>query len=598
LTFPAGPVDMILSPICRWYDPRGGQVERVQPTIVIAADGPYKVTVNLPITPKRVVVTEHGEPLTWKTTEELSHDPPTLLCRCGQSKNQPFCDESHLAADFDGTETASTDSFESRQRIHRGVGIQVDRVGSLCQHAGFCANKTTDWYQMLPDAGDTNVRTQIIGMVEHCPSGALVYEIDGEVIEPDIPQAISPVEDGPLWVTGSVTIVRSDGIALEPRNRVTLCRCGSSKNKPMCDGTHAEIGFSTKKPTPSDALEVLAQNDIIDQVPGLFRHIVLGVSGSTPADVFTVSAMIAGVTRSDVTIVHAHAEGAEASGVVLEARDRAVEAGISRDHLTSELRAHHPPAALAEVADESDSGLIIVGRGGGQLAWTPHRLLYHAPRDIMVVAALGSERPDRYRRILIATDGSATADRAAKRGFGLARALNVAVDLVFVGHPATGELILEDTMALYGEDVDTEVWMLAGSPAKGILETADSIGSDLIVVGNKGMNRSGLLLGASVPGRVVKGARCDVLLCRTVRQLESELEPGEGGVIERHGEQIAAFVDESGELHLMSARCTHLGCIVAWNAADKTFDCPCHGSRFGPEGEVVSGPASKPLGNI
>jgi Rieske Fe-S protein len=94
---------------------------------------------------------------------------------------------------------------------------------------------------------------------------------------------------------------------------------------------------------------------------------------------------------------------------------------------------------------------------------------------------------------------------------------------------------------------------------------------------------------------VLTGARVDVLLCRTARQRESELELGEGGVIERHGESLAAFVDDSGELHLMSALCPHFGCIVAWNPAEKTFDCPCHGSRFSPLGEVVNGPATKRL---
>jgi len=65
--------------------------------------------------------------------------------------------------------------------------------------------------------------------------------------------------------------------------------------------------------------------------------------------------------------------------------------------------------------------------------------------------------------------------------------------------------------------------------------------------------------------------------------------------VERHGEQLAAFVDDGGELHTMSARCTHLGCIVDWNPAERTFDCPCHGSRFAGNGAVVNGPASRPL---
>jgi len=244
---------------------------------------------------------------------------------------------------------------------------------------------------------------------------------------------------------------------------------------------------------------------------------------------------------------------------------------------------------------DMDAGLMIIGRGGDRLAQVPQRILHRARCDVLVVAARGADRPEGYSRVLIATDGSATADRAAKRGYALAQALDASVDLVFVGHPATGELITTDTIAVYGEGVETKTWLLRGRPLKRILETAATTGTDLIVIGNKGMSRARALVRASVPGGVLKGAGCDVLLCRTVRQLESELEPGDGGVIERQGEQLAAFVDEAGELHLMSARCPHLGCVVNWNPTDSTFDCPCHGSRFGPLGEVVDGPANKPL---
>jgi Rieske Fe-S protein len=70
---------------------------------------------------------------------------------------------------------------------------------------------------------------------------------------------------------------------------------------------------------------------------------------------------------------------------------------------------------------------------------------------------------------------------------------------------------------------------------------------------------------------------------------------GEGAVV-RHGlGKAAAYRDENGELSLCSATCTHLGCVVQWNDAEKTFDCPCHGSRFGPKGEVLTGPAIRPL---
>ncbi|TMK87873.1 MAG: Rieske 2Fe-2S domain-containing protein, partial [Actinobacteria bacterium] len=140
-----------------------------------------------------------------------------------------------------------------------------------------------------------------------------------------------------------------------------------------------------------------------------------------------------------------------------------------------------------------------------------------------------------------------------------------------------------------------EVRLLQGDPAQQILSTADDVDAELVVIGNRGLQGAkGFLLG-SVPEKVVEATHRDVLVCRTVMQIASELGPGEGGVIERRGEKLAISVDETGAQHLLSARCTHLGCTVAWNPAEHTFDCPCHGSRFSPTGEVVNGPAARPL---
>lgn len=75
---------------------------------------------------------------------------------------------------------------------------------------------------------------------------------------------------------------------------------------------------------------------------------------------------------------------------------------------------------------------------------------------------------------------------------------------------------------------------------------------------------------------------------RTVRR-------GEGKVIERRGAKVAAYRDDKGATTLRSAICTHMGCTVAWNGAERTWDCPCHGSRFKPDGSVISGPAEAPL---
>ena len=565
-------------------------MDTAKPRIRVTRNGPYEVTGDIALTPKRMVLSENGDPLTWSTEQPLPHATPFWLCRCGHSNHKPFCDGTHEKIGFDGTETATEKSFAEMEKVYEGVdGIKIHRVGSICQHASFCANAVTDWYQMLPDTDDITVKGHVIDMVEHCPSGALVLELDGEIVEPDYATAISPVEDGPYWVTGGVPIERSDGTALEVRNRVTLCRCGESKNKPLCDGTHKEIGFVAKVMVDEDP----ALDEPQVRVPS--RRIVVAVSGSTGAPTLEVASMIKSALPTTMALVHVGGD----DEVLAAASEKMRANGVDTDDLSFEqLQGAKTAAVLNEVAIGADADLLIVDRGGERVGRVPHRISYHSPCDVLLVDSIRPDRPEQYRRVLIATDGSATADRAAKRGYGLARALGSSVEMVFVGHPETGELIVNDTVHQFGSGVETRSWVLRGDPVEQIISTAVNTEADLIVVGNKGMTRTRMLLGTSVPGGVLKKARTDLLLCRTVRQLESELEPGEGGVIERDGEPLAAYVDESAKLHLMSARCTHMGCVVAWNPGDAVFECPCHGSAFSPLGEVVRGPANRSLHSV
>lgn len=76
------------------------------------------------------------------------------------------------------------------------------------------------------------------------------------------------------------------------------------------------------------------------------------------------------------------------------------------------------------------------------------------------------------------------------------------------------------------------------------------------------------------------------------------LAPGEGGIVDAGGETVAAYRDPSGVVHAVSPTCTHLGCSVRWNAAEKSWDCPCHGSRFDVDGAVLDGPAVRPLDGV
>jgi Rieske Fe-S protein len=73
------------------------------------------------------------------------------------------------------------------------------------------------------------------------------------------------------------------------------------------------------------------------------------------------------------------------------------------------------------------------------------------------------------------------------------------------------------------------------------------------------------------------------------------LAPGEGGIVDLGGDKVAAYRHPDGTLDAVSATCTHLGCTVAWNAAERSWDCPCHGSRFAPDGRLLNGPAVEDL---
>ena len=83
---------------------------------------------------------------------------------------------------------------------------------------------------------------------EFAPAGVILSggpeSVNLPAVEPDLPVEVAVIPDGPLWVTGGIDITGSDGTPLERRNRVTLCRCGQSSSKPLCDGSHKEAGFS------------------------------------------------------------------------------------------------------------------------------------------------------------------------------------------------------------------------------------------------------------------------------------------------------------------------------------------------------------------
>ncbi len=217
--------------------------------ITVTKNGPYLVSGSVPLAIQRIVPDGDGASVDWEQGEVLPTDEEYLLCRCGHSANKPFCDTSHRRVGFDGTETASREPYLEQAEVIDGPAVRLTDAVRLCAMARFCDFGGQVWNLVThPDeeAGSLAVREATM-----CPSGRLVAwdQRTKDSFEPALEPSIGLVQDpakgvsGPLWVRGRIPVVAADGERYERRNRVTLCRCGASRNKPFCDGSHASIGF-------------------------------------------------------------------------------------------------------------------------------------------------------------------------------------------------------------------------------------------------------------------------------------------------------------------------------------------------------------------
>ena len=221
--------------------------------IVIIKNGPYIVSGNLPLDKEIIVEDKDGTPISWKKIKQYPNQEKYDLCRCGHSKNKPYCDGTHIKIKFDGTETASRESYLNLAEEINGHDLKLTDHKSLCVGAGFCHRAGGTW-KLTRESDDPEKKKIAIETACNCPSGRLIAwdKKTGKAIEPESEPSITLVEEaggvmGPIWVKGKVKIISSDGKEYETRNRVTLCRCGRSFNKPFCDGTHAITETKSKK---------------------------------------------------------------------------------------------------------------------------------------------------------------------------------------------------------------------------------------------------------------------------------------------------------------------------------------------------------------
>ena len=225
--------------------------EKSKVRVTVSENGPYIVTGDIPLAKQTITTNAEDGSEAWQEGSAVAHRETYALCRCGASQTKPFCDGSHLKIGFVGTETASRDTYLDQAKLLDGPILQLTDAESVCAFARFCDPNGNVWSQ-VSQTDDRGVRTMFIRQVNECPSGRLVAwdKSSGKPIEPALPVSIGLIEDpdqqcsGPLWLRGGIPVVAADGFEYEVRNRVTLCRCGESKNKPFCDGTHAAIKFS------------------------------------------------------------------------------------------------------------------------------------------------------------------------------------------------------------------------------------------------------------------------------------------------------------------------------------------------------------------
>jgi CDGSH-type Zn-finger protein len=218
--------------------------------IVIAPNGPYLVW-GTPVELATIEPNADGASWEWTAGRAVPVGERYALCRCGASANKPFCDGTHAHNGFDGTETASRAPFAEQAKTLAGPGMILEDVEALCASARFCDVADSIWTS-IERVDDPAERDLVIHEATHCPSGRLVVRdtATGAPHEPVFAASIGLVEDpaktcsGPLYVRGGIPVVSADGSAYEVRNRVALCRRGESKNKPFCDGSHVDIGFS------------------------------------------------------------------------------------------------------------------------------------------------------------------------------------------------------------------------------------------------------------------------------------------------------------------------------------------------------------------
>jgi len=214
--------------------------------IVVVSNGPYVLDRSIPVVDHLGVA--------------IASETPVRLCRCGQSQTRPFCDDSHVTRGFTGGKDPRR--VPDKLEVHAGQQAYVFDNRGTCAHSGLCTDRLSSVFHLgrEPFVSPSGARLDdLVNAVRKCPSGALGIGI-GPAREENLsdtrrtPQ-IEVSKDGPYRVAGNIPLVDEDGVAIS-RNagaspeHYSLCRCGSSLNKPFCSGMHWSVEFHDPVPDP------------------------------------------------------------------------------------------------------------------------------------------------------------------------------------------------------------------------------------------------------------------------------------------------------------------------------------------------------------
>ncbi len=221
-------------------------VNKNKPMIVPLPNGPLYLINNRENKVVENLVNSKGE--------KLSNIQGVALCRCGASKNKPFCDGSHSLIGFSTEEIEDNDNKNKKNKRQTYVGkkITVHDNRAICSHAAECVNNLPSVFRLnqrpwIDPEQETEVE-KIIETIRKCPSGALSYSIDKvEYKDYNVPPLVKVSKDGPYLVTGAIELIGTEFSDDVSKEHYTLCRCGASKNKPFCDGSHFTVNFKDEK---------------------------------------------------------------------------------------------------------------------------------------------------------------------------------------------------------------------------------------------------------------------------------------------------------------------------------------------------------------